>query len=163
MKALLLAAVAGAALAASVQAALDSSTFFSPPRELDQYGRVLAVTRVGGQYEVRVDPALFLSGRTANRAAVADRVIPPGDVVPNDHYVRDESHAQLVYFASPGAHVTVLTHVGEIRSTTIPIAELGAIVAGRNPRHRRLFSPKNGFWIRVRGDRAIALDQQYRP
>jgi hypothetical protein len=37
----------------------------------------------------------YLSGETANRAAIADKVIPPGDVVSNDHYIRDEAHKVL--------------------------------------------------------------------
>ena len=163
MKTLLLGAVAGAVLAASVAAAPTVSSFFSPPRELVYYGHVTAVKRVGARYEVRVDPALWLTGETANRAAIEDKVIPPGDVVPNDYYVREEGHRLLTFFAAPGAHVTVLTNSGNIRSTSVPLAELAAIVKGRNPKQRRLFEPKNAYWIRVAGDRALTLDQQYTP
>jgi hypothetical protein len=163
MKLILLTAALGAVLVASIDAAPSRSSFTSPPRELVYYGTVKAVKRVGARFELRVDPALWLSGETANRAAVADRVIPPGDSVPNDYYLRDEGHRLLTFFASPGAHVTVLTYRGTIRSTEIPLAELAEIVKGRNPENRRLFARRNGFWIRVVTDRAVSLDQQYRP
>jgi hypothetical protein len=163
MRTLFLGTVAGAVLASSVAAAPTTPSFFSPPRELVYYGHVRAVNRVGGRFELRIDPALWLSGETANRAAVADKVIPPGDVVPNDHYVREEGHRPLIFLASPTARVTVLTYAGKILSTRIGLAELTEIVKSRNPKKRRLFEPKNGFWIRVVGDRAVSLDQQYSP
>ena len=46
---------------------------------------------------MRFDPALWLSGQTANRAAIEDGAIPPGETVPNDYYIRNESRKQLTY------------------------------------------------------------------
>ncbi len=48
--------------------------------------------RAGG-YELRFDPALFLSGATANVAAAEDGAVEAGQPVPNDSYVVDESIA----------------------------------------------------------------------
>ena len=52
-----------------------------------------------------------------------------------------------------------------LHATRIPVSELAQIVAGKNPKHRSLFEPKNPFWIRVASDTALALalDQQYSP
>jgi hypothetical protein len=36
-------------------------------------------------------------------------------------------------------------------------------VKSKNPNHRHLFEPKNGFWIRLASETALALDQQYSP
>jgi hypothetical protein len=152
-----------AAVGASQLRAAPAAQPFTPPRQLVFFGYVKAVTPQGKGFLLRVDPAQYLSGETANRAAIADGVIPPGDVVPNDHYIRDEGHRLLTYSIAPSAHVTVLTYRDGIRQTRIPVAELGQIVKGRNPRQRRLFEPKNGFWIRVASDRALSLDQQYSP
>jgi len=43
------------------------------------------------------------------------------------------------------------------------VSELAPIVEGKNPKHRRLFASKLGFWIRVATDRVRSLDQQYQP
>lgn len=134
---------------------------FSPPREILVFGHVRSLVRTGRSYELRVDPAEYLSGETANRAAIADGVIQPGDVVPNDHYVREEGHRLLTFRVPAHAHVTVVAK--GIRTLSIPVSELGQIVRGKNPRHRPLMEPENGFWIRVATDTVRSLDQQYSP
>jgi hypothetical protein len=131
------------------------------PQQLVVYAHIKSITAKGGSFEAKVDPAEYLSGETANRAAIADKVLQPGDTVPNDHYVRDESHRLLVYKVPANAHVTVIT--AGLHATRIPVSELAQIVAGKNPKHRSLFEAKNPFWIRVASDTALALDQQYSP
>ncbi len=133
----------------------------APPRELVFFGRVASLVRKGANYELRVDPAAFLGGVTAYRAAVEDGVIASGDAVPNDHYTRDEGHRLLTYVVPPGAHVTVVT--AGPAATSISVSELAGIVAGGNPGHRNLFEPNNGFWIRVATDTVLSMDQQYTP
>jgi hypothetical protein len=135
-----------------------------PPPTIVQYGYVRSLVRAGSRYRLRFDPALFLSGETANRAAVEDGAIPPGDIVPNDYYVRNETKKQLTFAVLPGARVTVVTNSGAsgLRSTRASVSELAAIVKGRNPKKRRLYG-NLGYWARVAGDRVVALDQQYQP
>ena len=166
-------AAAAAVLVASVAAGSRSSVraerpaMSSPPRELALYGHIRSLTRTGGRYQLRFDPALWLSGTTANRAAAEDGTIPQGDVVPNDYYIRDETHRLLTYRVPNAAWVTVITFGGSrgLRSTRIAVSELAQIVKARNPKHRRLFVPGNrlGFWIRVRTDTVGVLNQQYQP
>jgi hypothetical protein len=169
-----LAVVLAAAGAAHLRAAPQVSQAASPflptppvgaPRQIVIFARVKAAVAKGSRFEVRVDPAEYLSGETANRAAIADKLIPPGDVVPNDHYIRDEGHKLLAYKLPANAHITVITNDGTSgpRATAISPSELGQIVKGKNPNHRHLFEPKNGFWIRLASDTALALDQQYSP
>jgi hypothetical protein len=127
------------------------------------YGHIKSVSPKGGHFELRFDPAFFLSGVTASRAKLEDT--GSGDV-PNDNYVRDESHRLLTYLISPTARVTVLTNEGTkgISATVIPVSELAQIVKGKNPKHRKLFEPlASGVWIRVRIDTVRELDQQYKP
>ena len=136
-----------------------------PPATIVQYGYVRSLVRSDNRYRMRFDPALWLSGETANRAAVADGVIPSGDAVPNDYYVRNETRKQLTYAVLPGARVTVVTNSGTsgLRSTRISVSELAAIVAGRNPKQRKLYGRHLGYWARIAGDRVTRLDQQYQP
>ncbi len=138
----------------------------APPPDRVLYGKVKSLERVGGRFELRFDPALFLSGVAAERAAVEDGALEPGEPVPNDNYIVDETHRLLTFVVSPRAHVTVVTQGP--KNTAISVAELAAILHGRNPKHRALFDPGNhlGFWLHV-GDTypnpVVALDQQYRP
>jgi hypothetical protein len=137
----------------------------APPRVLVQYGHVKSIVRKGRRFELRFDPAFWLSGVTAQRAAVEDKAIRPGEPVSNDYYIVDESHRLLTYLVPASAHVTVLTRhgAGPIPATAIPVSELAQLVAGKNPKHRQLTEPKAGFWIRVAADTVRSLDQQYQP
>jgi hypothetical protein len=134
-----------------------------PPREFVFYGHVKSLERKGGGFELRVDPALWLGGLTANRAAVEDKAIAPGNAVPNDYYIVDEGHRLLTYRMPAGARVTVLTYKATVRGTPITVPEYADLLAGRNPKPLRLFEPQAGFWIRVVTDTVRSLDQQYQP
>ena len=131
-----------------------------PPRETVFYGHAKSLVRKGGHWELRVDPAEFLSGLTAQRAAAEDGAIRPGEPVPNDFYTRDESHLLLTFRVPNGTHVTVMTRGP--KATLISVPELARALAGKKTPHR-LWEPQAGFWIRVAGDTARALDQQYMP
>jgi len=160
------AVVAGAlTVPATTTATSQGPRLAGPPPTLVQYGYVRSLVRSGNRYRMRFDPALWLSGETANRAAIEDGAIPPGETVPNDYYIRNESTKQLTYAVLPGARVTVVTNSGTsgLRSTRIAVSELAAIVKGGNPMKRKLYGRQLGYWVRIAGDRATALDQQYQP
>ena len=131
--------------------------------ELSQYGHIKALARKGARYELRFDPAFWLGGITANRAAAEDGAVEPGEPVPNDYYIRDESHELLTYLVPASAKVTVLDK--QLRPFRITVAELAQVVKGRNPTGRPLYDRSNafGFWVLVGLDAVKALDQQYQP
>ena len=161
---LVAAAVVGLALLAASAAATVMQQLAGPPRTIVQYGYVRSLVPAGGGYRLRFDPAFFLSGETANRAAAEDGAVPPGEPVPNDYYIRNESKKQLTYTVPAGAKVTVVTNdAGGVQSTRIAVSELAAIAKGKNPKKRKLFGRYLGFWARTVGDRVTALDQQYQP
>ena len=136
----------------------------TPPRIVVQYAHVKSLKRAGGNYLMRVDPALWLSGITAYYAAVADKAIQPGDAVANDYYIRDPDHRLLTYRVPSNARVTVMTRAGEgpIPVSTISVAELARVVQGKSTKHK-LLEPKAGFWLRISIDKVLSLDQQYQP
>ena len=109
-----------------------------PPGETVQFGYIKSLTKKGSSYELRFDPAVFLSGETANVAAAEDEAVEPGEPVPNDHYVVDEGHRLFTYRVPPGAKLTVV--VAGPKNIPITVAELatdrrrradGALVAAR--------------------------------
>jgi hypothetical protein len=163
MKALLLLAAIAILGAAVTAFAATSST--PAPRESVLYGHISSLKPKGNRFELRFDPAWWLTGYAAQRAKLEDT---GSKDVPNDYYVVDESHRLLSYLVSRSATVTVLTRHGggPIPTTAITVAELAQIVSGKNPRHRALTEPKAGFWIHV-GSKypglVLALDQQYQP
>jgi hypothetical protein len=165
--AIVLAGIGAASLVATEHASSSARSeprLAGPPRVLVQYGHVRSLVRKGGRFELRFDPAFWLGGVTANRAAVEDKVIPAGDTVPNDYYIRDETRRALTYVVPADARVTIVTNpTTGPRSTAITVSELAQIAKGRNPRHRPLFGPTLGFWIRTTTDTVRSLDQQYQP
>jgi hypothetical protein len=136
-----------------------------PPKELVEYGHIHSLARAGDRYELRFDPAWFLSGETANAAAEQDGAVEPGQPVPNDNYVVDESHRTFTYRVPADAHVTVLTRHGEpaqTGATPISVSELAEIVSGSSA--MKLFEPlTTGVWVTIDGDAVRAIDQQYQP
>jgi hypothetical protein len=134
------------------------------------YGQIKSLERKGDHYELRFDPAWFLSGVTANVAKAEDEHIscqpsacPP---VPNDNYRVDEGHRLLTYLVPADARGTVLTKggatYGPSPGTTIIAAQLAEIVAGKSS--LKLFEPlSTGVWILVHVDTVQTFAQQYIP
>jgi hypothetical protein len=139
-----------------------AKTEVGAPGEQVQFGYIKSLTRKGSRYELRFDPAWFLSGETANVAAAEDGAVEPGEPVPNDNYVVDEGHRLFTYLVPADARVTVLTK--SVNGSRITVSQLAELVSGKNPFSRPLFEPlTTGFWIRIKIDTVHSLDQQYRP
>jgi hypothetical protein len=114
--------------------------------EFTMYGHIKSLTRRGARFELRFDPAWWLTGATAGQASFEDT---GSRDVPNDYYVLEEGHRLLTFLVPANAHVTVLRH--GTCTTPITVARLARSI------------PPDGFWIRVRIDTVRSLDQQYRP
>lgn len=162
--AVVVAALAVVAVISVSAAATAIHQLAAPPPSITQFGYVRAVPKAGSAYRLRFDPALWLSGETATRAAREDGAIGPGEPVPNDYYIRNDSRRPLTYRLASNAHLTVVTNAGTgPQSTRISVPELAAIARGRNPNGRKLFGRSLGYWARIVGDRVVRLDQQYQP
>jgi hypothetical protein len=151
---------------------VDRKTDAAPSATGDQrlYGTIKSLVRNGDGYELRFDPAWFLSGLAANVAQAEDQgtrcrpsACPP---VANDNYVVDESHRVVTYIVPTGVRGKVLTRTGSsggpFPATTITAAQLAQLVGGRSP--LKLFEPlTSGVWILVHGDTVRTFAQQYVP
>src|SRR6478736_8070370 len=128
------------------------------------YGQIKSVTPTGGHYLLRIDPAWFLNGITANVAQAEDQhrtcapaACPP---VPDDFYVVDESHRTLTYVLPWSTTGTVLVSSSERR--TITARQLAALVNHTSP--LKLFEPlQSGMWLLVHIDTVRTFAQQYVP
>ena len=134
------------------------------PDAVASYGHLRSLTRSGDHFELRFDPAWFLSGVTASRAALEDT---GSSDVPNDNYIVDEGHRLLTYLVPATADITVLSRTGELPgagfpSTAITASQLAQLVDGKEP--VKLAEPlESGFWMHVKIDTVCSLQQQYRP
>jgi hypothetical protein len=168
-------ALAAIAVAAAAAAVVFGLLYFLQEPEKDvvvvkpcgdrTYGHIRSLEQKNGRWVLKFDPAWFTSGVTANTAAAEDGAVDPGQPVPNDNYVVDESKRVLTYYVSPTARVTVLINNDTgILSTPVPVSELAEIVAnGKSSKHTLFETLDSGVWIRVHVDTVCALDQQYRP
>ena len=150
--------------ASGPSSAVASSAAAGPCSDVALYGHIKALTRTGDHFELRFDPAWFLSGVTASRAKLEDT---GSSEVPNDNYVVEEGHRLLTYQVPATAEITALSRTGELPgagfpSTAITASELAQLVDGKEP--VKLAEPlTSGFWMHVKIDTVCSLQQQYRP
>ncbi len=115
------------------------------PKVRVEFGHIRSLTPTAGRYEMRFDPALILAGETANEAAAEDGAVEPGEPVPNDNYVVDESPRTYTYRVADDVKVTVL-RAGE-RTRRV-----------RAARHRRLDHDRHRYGsLRLPAVQAVAL------
>jgi hypothetical protein len=168
--ALLFVAVASA-LGVGILAAVTRSGSAAPTRaavtpycgEQRLFGYIRGLTKRGSTYQLRFDPAFFLSGETANEAAARDGVVPPGQPVPNDNYVVNESRRTYLYVVTPSTEIRILVKGGNItQGSPVGVGTLAQLVRGKHPVN--LFEGlDSGFWLGVHIDHACSLTQQYHP
>jgi hypothetical protein len=145
-------------------AAASSAAATRPCGDVALYGHIKSLRPKGDHFEMRFDPAWFLSGVTASRAKLEDT---GSSEVPNDNYVVEEGRRLLTYLVPATADITVLSRTGELSgagfpSTAITASQLAQLVDGKEP--VKLAEPlESGFWMHVNIDTACSLQQQYRP
>ena len=135
----------------------------SPP-DAALYGHIKSLTPKGDHFQMRFDPARFLSGAEASRAKLADTGTSD---VPNDNYVVEDGHRLLTYLVPTTAHITVLSRTGELvgsgfPSTAITVPQLAQLVKGEEP-VELAESLESGFWMHANIDTVCSLEQQYLP
>ena len=145
-------------------ASASSAAPARPCSDVALYGHIESLTPKGDHFELRFDPAWFLSGVTASRAKLEDT---GSSDVPNDNYVVEEAHRLLTYLVPATADITILSRTGKLPgpgfpSTAITASQLAQLVDGKEP--VKLAEPlESGFWMRVDIDTVCSLQQQYRP
>jgi hypothetical protein len=151
--------------AAALSATQPQAAALSATGDQRLYGQVKSLERKGDHYELRFDPAFFLSGVAANVAQAEDQHTPcqPSACPPvaNDNYVVDEGHRLLTYLVPADVRGGVITTCCT-PSTTITVGQLAEIVSGKSS--LKLFEPlSTGVWILVHVDTVRTFAQQYLP
>ncbi len=153
-------ALAAAAPAAGARSPFLPAPPYGGPKEIVLFGHIASLKQSGQRWLLRFDPEVMLTGRTASDYAFEHT---GSHDVPNDHVTVDPDHQLLTFVVPAGARATVMTNTKNIRATRVSIAVLARVVAGHPPKSLALFEPKAAFWIVVRTDTAVELDQQYQP
>ena len=151
MKSIAAAIVVAAVIAGAPLAGSHPATAQKPPSVF--YGHIKSMSRTAHGFQIRFDPAWWLTGRAAEQAKFEDT---GSRDVPNDYYIVDEGHRLLTFPVARDADVSVLVN-GSARHVRISSAELYRRRSGRSGA---------GYWIQI-GDKypnpAVRLYQQYQP
>jgi hypothetical protein len=149
-----------ALVAVLASGAIASSSSTSAQGKFVLYGHVKSVTHTSRGYQLRFDPAWWLTGSAAEHACGCKPVA-------NDYFVVDETHRLLTFPVRANARVRIVVGGPKgITPASISVAELAQIVAGKNPRHRVLLARTAGFWLTFSQkypSPVLSLDQQYQP
>jgi hypothetical protein len=132
----------------------------NPPRDQLFYGHIASLKPSGKRFVMRFDPAVWLTGKAASDYAF-ERF--GSRDVPNDYIIFDPDHQLFSYFVRANAKVTVITNRSGITGSPVSVAALARIVAGKPVRGVVPMEPKAGFWVVLRGDAVVSLQQQYQP
>jgi len=128
----------------------------SPPTVVPTFAFVKSVTKVGGKVLLRVDPALFLTGISAEVAASDD------GTEAYDFYIRNSDHKLVTFTLGAGAKIWVVSNKnGQLSKSEVAIETLELIAKGKKPAGG--YSPSFGWWLTVKGDTVTGLFQQYTP
>jgi hypothetical protein len=109
------------------------------------------------------DPADFLTGARAQRAAEQAGVVKKGEPVPADYYIRNVNHRLHKVLISSAVHITLSTwdrhNIPNPKRVDLPTLE--RIV--RAPRLWEQSVVRNGYWMNVVNGRVVKLEEQYVP
>jgi hypothetical protein len=139
-----------------------STTTSAPARE--QFGYIRSVSTAGPVATVAVDEAEFLEGKEAQTAAEEDGVVPPGQPVPNDYYIRNPDKSTKTYPIANDARITAkrcsLCRNGEP-------GKLGPFLAAFMKSGQTYADPYRGknslYWLTIEKGEVVAIDEQYVP
>jgi hypothetical protein len=151
------------ATAATAAAQAQLATVAGPPIA---DGRYLAFIHAVGATQhpplLVVDVAQWFEGGAADRAAQKDGVIPTGQSVPNDYYIRNASPVWRTLPVGAQPRVSMITwHHGALGWSRVSLGRLQTAFTAPSPRYAGL--AQCPFWIRIDGGQVTGIHQQYTP
>lgn len=115
---------------------------------------VTALEREGATFAIEFDVAQWLSGEAADRAAIEDGMIAPGEHAENDYYIRNVNPRLRTMPVSGDAGVRVVDwdHCCEPVGSTLDALAVRGFDTGRD-----------SFWLTVASGVVVEVEEQYRP
>jgi len=132
--------------------------------QAERFGYIRSVSTAGPAATLAFDEAEFLTGEEAQKAAEDDRVVPPGEPVPNDYYIRNPDKTTQTLPIANDASITAkrcpLCRKGKPGG-------LGPFLASFMKGRQTYGEPYRGkyalYWLTIEDGRVVAIDEQYVP
>ena len=122
------------------------------------FGHIVSINST----DVTFDPAEFLTGEAANKAARKDGAIGPNETVPNDYYIVDKNHRAGTIRISMDVEVFIDTlRDGIPGPAPAEINFLSCAFSSGDPIDANHVS--NGYWLTVKGGLVTKIEEQYVP
>jgi hypothetical protein len=134
------------------------------PASAEHFGYIRSVSTAGPVATLAFDEAEFLTGKEAQKAAEADGVVPPGEPVPNDYYIRNPDKTTRTFRIANNAEITArrcdLCRHGQP-------GQLGPFLAAFMKGRQTYADPYRGkyalYWLTIEDGEVNAIDEQYVP
>jgi hypothetical protein len=130
----------------------------------EHFGYIRSVSTMGPVATLAFDEAEFLTGDEAQNAAEEDGVVPPGEPVPNDYYIRNPDKTTRTLRIADDAKITAkrcqLCRGGKP-------GELGPFLASFSKGRQTFAGPYRGkyslYWLTIEDGEVVTIDEQYVP
>ena len=143
----------------------QSSTTTQKQAAGEQFGYIRSVSTAGPAATLAFDEAELLTGDQAQRAAVEDGALPPGEPVSNDYYIRNPDKSTETLRIASDAKITArrchLCRAGQDGNLEDFLA------AFMEPGEMTYAQPYRGadsqYWLTIEDGTVVAIDEQYVP
>ena len=130
----------------------------------EQFGYIRSVSTAGPAATLAFDEAEFLTGDEAQRAAVEDGALPPGEPVSNDYYIRNPDKSTRTLLVATDAEIT---------ARRCPLCRNGRpgnvddFLGSFMKKGQTYADPYRGaeslYWLTIEDGVVVAIDEQYVP
>ncbi|MFN8109351.1 MAG: hypothetical protein U0Y82_05840 [Thermoleophilia bacterium] len=127
------------------------------PADGRHFGFIRSLEDREGTLTAVFDPAQWLTGAAAQRAARAD-----ADEVANDYYIHNEDRSTMRLPVAAGATVTIVTPTS-MAGRPSTLGHLVRTFSGGRPGGTLRQGPGSAYWLTVRGGTVTSIKEQYRP
>ena len=129
-----------------------------PNGHIQAMGFIKKVWVESGKRQLQIDYAEMLTGDAAVKAAVADGVIQPGEVLDNDYYISNQSKALRRFTISDSVEILITP---EATDKPIDWATFLGYWTGSSPDAAMMQTVP--WWIERDGALIVSIHQQYLP
>lgn len=130
----------------------------------EQFGYIRSVSTAGPAATLAFDKAEFLTGDEAQRAAVEDGALPPGEPVPNDYYIRNPDKSTRTLLIATDAEITArrcrLCRNGQPGNVD---DFLGSFMKKGQTYGDPYRGAESLYWLTIEDGAVVAIDEQYVP
>lgn len=130
----------------------------------EQFGYIRSVSTAGPSATLAFDEAEFLTGEEAQRAAEDDGVVPEGEPIPNDYYIRNPDKTTQTLPIATDAKITAERcslcrkgRPGDLEDFLASFMKTGQTFA--DPYR----GAESQYWLTIEDGTVVAIDEQYLP